>query len=248
MPALPPLPPTARPAPAGSPTDRRHARESDYRVRVLGSAVAALLAVIAAFSVADQVVFSRSERVFDSAPVEVVEVIPTPQTRQAAMAPPPPPPPLPPVEVPDYVQIPDEPLDFEQRQANPDPAPRVEVLPAPPGPPAPKGGSPGFVERPQRLPIPSQYSYPQFSEEAQDKVRARIRVEVLVDERGRVEEAAIVERVLVGRGDEERAVASVGYGVEEAVLEAARAYRFRPARHEGKPVSTRTTIGFKVGV
>ena len=173
---------------------------------------------------------------------------PAQQTRQAPTAPPPPPPPLPPVEVPDYTEIPDEPLDYEQREANPDPAPPLDAPPAPPGPPVSSAGPTGFVERPQRLPIPSQYSYPAFTAEAQDKVRARISVEVLVDERGRVAEAAVVERLLVGRGDEERPVASLGYGIEEAVLEAARAYRFRPARHEGKPVSTRTTIGFKVGV
>ena len=238
----------AAPDPRPTPTDRRARREAEYRLRVLGSAVAALLAVNAAFGLASRVAFPAPERTFDANPVEVVEVLPTPQTRQAPTAPPPPPPPLPPVAVPDYVEIPDEPLDYERRQANPDPAPPVDAPPAPPGPPAPASGSPGFVERPQRLPIPRQYGYPQFSAEAQDKVKARVTVEVLVNERGRVDEAEVVERVLVGRGDEEQRVASLGYGIEEAVLEAARAYRFSPARHEGSPVSTRTTVKFTVGV
>ena len=217
-------------------------------MRVLGSVVAALVAVNAAFGLASQIAFPEPERVFDARQAEVVVLQPVEQTRQAQAAPPPPPPPLPPVEVPDYVELPDEPLAFERREANPDPAPPIDAPPAPPGPPAPTAGPAGFVERPQRLPIPAQYSYPQYSAEAQDKVRARISVEVLVDERGRVTEADVVERMVIGRGDEERPVASLGYGIEEAVLEAARAYRFRPARHEGKPVSTRTTIGFKVGV
>jgi outer membrane biosynthesis protein TonB len=78
-------------------------------------------------------------------------------------------------------------------------------------------------------------------------VRAYVRVEVLVDTEGRVEEARIVERVRLGRGDREERVAALPHGLDEAALTAARAFRFRPAQHAGGPARAYTTVRLTFG-
>lgn len=106
-----------------------------------------------------------------------------------------------------------------------------------------------LVERPDRSPVPVRFSEPAYPPEARrEGVRARVRIRVLVDERGRVEEARIVERVRLGRGDREEPAASLPHGMDEAALDAARRYQFRPAQADGRRVRSYTTITCSFGV
>src|SRR5690606_13041668 len=90
---------------------------------------------------------------------------------------------------------------------------------------------------------------PDYPREAERRnVRARVRLRVLIDERGRVQQTEIVERLLLDGRDREERVAEIGYGVEEAVLEAVARSRFRPGRHGGQPVQTYMTLTLSVGV
>jgi protein TonB len=106
-----------------------------------------------------------------------------------------------------------------------------------------------LVERPDRSPVAVRFSEPAYPPEARrEGVRARVRVRVLVDERGRVMEAAIVGRVQLGRGDREEPVASLPHGMDQAALDAARRYQFRPAQDDGRRVRSYTTITCSFGV
>ena len=74
-------------------------------------------------------------------------------------------------------------------------------------------------------------------------------VEVLVNERGRVENARVVERFLLNKNQTTRdPVSEVGYGLEKSALEAAKRYIFSPARENNKRVSSYTTLTFRFGV
>jgi outer membrane biosynthesis protein TonB len=116
---------------------------------------------------------------------------------------------------------------------------------SPSQPPAP----PPLVERPDRSPVPVRFSEPAYPPEArEDGIRARVSVRVLVDERGRVTDARIVGRVRLGRGNREEPVASLPYGMDEAALDAARRYQFRPAQEDGARVRSYTTITCSFGI
>ncbi|MEO1478622.1 MAG: TonB family protein [Bacteroidota bacterium] len=220
-----------------------------YRIRGLAALAASLALVCAVFTLWPHDLLAPAEAaVYDAAAPEVIVLEEIAQTVQAPPPPPPPPTLLPPVEVPDEIEIPDEELDFEEPTldlpteiAIPD-APALEVTPAP----AP--AAPAFVERPQRSPSQLSMILPTYPDEARRAgIRARVRVKVLVTEGGQVTEAQVVERLLL-RGDEERVVETIGYGVEEAALDAARRQRFRPARHEGARVRAYTTATYSFGV
>ena len=72
---------------------------------------------------------------------------------------------------------------------------------------------------------------PRYPPEARERgVQGAVRVEILIDAEGKVREA----RVLSG----------LGFGTEEAALEAARQLRFTPAEISGKPVAVK--IQFKI--
>ena len=97
---------------------------------------------------------------------------------------------------------------------------------------------------------PVRFVEPEYTREARRKrVRAEVVVEVVVDERGRVQEARILERYLLGSDeDPKRPVETLGYGLEEAALAAARRWQFRPALQGGKAVADQTTLTFFFGV
>jgi protein TonB len=111
------------------------------------------------------------------------------------------------------------------------------------------GGPVPLVERPDRSPVVARFSEPAYPQEARrEDYRARAHVRVLVDERGRVLEAAIVRRVRIGRGDREEEVPSLPYGMDQAALDAARRYQFRPAQDDGRRVRSYTTVTLSFGV
>src|SRR5690606_31118424 len=224
--------PVPSPMPSRAPTAPD--RERAYQTRALGSLAASLLVVLAAFrlwplpdgpAAAD---FERVERPHEQVEIELIE----PTVQRQAMPPGPPPPPqdvaLPPVEVPDERVVEDRVVQLDVPVLEPTPnAPAAPPAPptAPPGPAQADVGPAPLVERPSQSPVPVRFSEPAYPPEARrEGIRARVRVRVLVDDRGRVEEARIVERVRLGRGDREEPVSDLPYGMDEAALDAARRY------------------------
>jgi eukaryotic-like serine/threonine-protein kinase len=113
----------------------------------------------------------------------------------------------------------------------PQPAPQ-SVVEAPPPPPVQRGdlveAGPGVV-RPKLL-KPLSADYPAAAKRV--KAEARIGVDVLVDENGKVIDTRIAE----GGGG--------GLGFEEACTKAARAGQFQPATKDGVPVKMWSTVYF----
>ncbi len=237
--------------PPSSPLPRLHTERHDrlYRPRILATLAASLVLLILAFRLwpvqerdtTSLYVATPQERV----PLELIE-----PTAQAPRMAPPPPPTLPPVEVPDDVPIPDFEIDFEPLDTSP--STNVTVPDAPPGPAETEGPTdtrPTFVERADRRPQTISPVLPDYPREAERRgIRARVRLRLRIDERGRLKEVEIVDRFLLDKKDREERVAEIGYGVEQAILDAVNRTRFRPGRHEGRPVETYTTMTLGVGV
>jgi outer membrane biosynthesis protein TonB len=169
--------------------------------------------------------------------ISIQEVQPTSQSKAKK---PPPPAPLPPVVVPNDVLVEqtveigeaelrvETPKDDEVRQEGADRAtaarqPDVDA----------------------RLLRNVQPNYPQAARD--DEVRARVEVEIKIDEAGRVEDAHVRRRWRLSGNGTAQPVSHLGYGLEDAALTAARRSRFRPARADGRPVSTRKVITFTFG-
>lgn len=220
-----------------------HAEElRAYPVRMAWAVVASLLLAIAAFRWWPAPATDSGPVVFDTRARDVISVEEIQPTRQQQNRPPPPAP-VPPVVVPDDVDLPD--VELELTDAMPVDLPVENARPGIPAPP-----SSGRVQ-PDAGPRPVRIVEPEYTEEARRrKIRAEVLVEVLVNVRGRVAEARITERWIV-KGDEEsdrERVAALGYGLEEAVVSAAREWMFRPARQEGRPVESWTTLTFTFGL
>lgn len=165
------------------------------------------------------------------------------QTRQEKKKPPPPAP-VPPVVVPNDVILDDIVLDFpDDFLAIEDTGEDVEETDG-----VTVGTDLSF--RADSGPRPVRIVQPEYTREARRRnIRAEVVIEVLVDERGSVSEIKIVQRYLLNKDATEReAVASVGYGLEEAAKAAASQYVFRPAREGGIAVRSYTTLTFSFGV
>ncbi len=161
-------------------------------------------------------------------------------TRQSNDSRPPPPAPLPPVVVADDVIL--EQDEFDLTDA---------FLPIEsPGISAPPAGEAGDAE-PDVFegPKPIRVVEPEYTRAAHRRnVRAEVVVGVRIDEEGRVQEAWVLKRFLLGDENEAREVESLGYGLEEAAMAAAERCLFRPARKNGQAVASETTLGFGFGV
>jgi protein TonB len=109
------------------------------------------------------------------------------------------------------------------------------ALGAPPPPPQPKvltAGKADVCNEPPSKPKPVKVLQPAYTEAARTaNVEGRVRVEITVDENGRVTNA----RVLQG----------LGHGLDEAALAAARASTFTAGTHCGRPVSSTFVIGMR---
>ena len=92
---------------------------------------------------------------------------------------------------------------------------------------------------------------PNYTEAARSgDVRAQVEMEVTIAPSGRVKDARILRRVLLSSEDgsgTKRTVEALGYGLEEAALDAARRTLFRPARAGGKAVQSRKTLTLTFG-
>jgi periplasmic protein TonB len=81
-------------------------------------------------------------------------------------------------------------------------------------------------------PKPIAVPQPVYADRAREAgIQGKVRVELTVDETGQVVEAKVLE--------------SLGYGLDEAALEAARASRFEPATRCGKAARTTFVIGIR---
>lgn len=80
-------------------------------------------------------------------------------------------------------------------------------------------------------------------------VKARIYVSFLVDEKGNVADVSVSRIELFDPSSGRfKVVNHVGYGLMGATMEAASRWKFKPARHNGKPVKTYTRQVFTFGV
>ena len=161
-------------------------------------------------------------------------------TRHAASPPAAPPAPLTPVLVPEDEYLAEEELDFSDSALSLEPSetPATDIRP----PVAPAGVTAG--------PRIVRVATPEYTEEARRKrVRAKLVVQVRVNARGRVAEAAVTERFLLDEdGQVRESVDILGYGLEEAAIAAANQYMYRPARKNGQAIESRTTITSMLGV
>ena len=224
---------------------QRQERQRSYRLRVLLCLTAALLLLIAAVRLWPTSPADAHAPVYSNhAPaVELREATPTRHARRAS--PPPPPPPVPLYESDNTVE--QEPLNLT-----------VELAPdrsdeeTPPGPASPRNGkaeasrvaAPDVSARQLRIP---ELNYTQAAR--REGIRAQIDVEVLIAPTGHVEKAHILRRVLLSSDDTQtkRTVTVLGYGLEQAALDAARQTLFRPARSGGEAVKSRKTLTLTFG-
>ena len=216
----------------------------NYRIRVLASIVASQLLLIGAVNLWPLPGVEIDTNVYHTQGQEVIEMEEILPTRQK-QKPPPPPPPLIPVVVPDdvvieeLVELDDNFLILEEYAE--------EALDQ--SGQQPSGNSASF-KAPDAGPKPLRFVEPEYTRAARrKKVRAEIIVEVLVDERGLVRDAKILERFLYKKdSDEKEVVNGIEYGLEESALSAAQRWMFQPAKENGQPVRSYTTLTFSFGV
>ena len=213
---------------------------ANHRTRFLACLAAALVLLIGAvrFWPAPKAVpeLRTTWRANDQERIAMEEIQPT---RQAA-ATPAPPAPLVPVLVPEDEYLTEDELDFS------DSVLLLEPVDASAPPEAPAEAPAGVTAGPRIVRVAT----PEYTEEARRKrVRAKLVVHVLVNDRGRVEEATVTERFLLDdNGQVKEPVDIVGHGLEESAIAAANQYMYRPARKNGRAIASRTTITFMLGV
>lgn len=221
---------------------RSQSRREQYRLRLLASLAASLLLLIGLVRLWPAPSPAPSEHITFAKSTEAIEIEEIRPTRQQQA---PPPPPLPPVPVPDEVELEEQELDLSQALFAETPLsgedPATEEGPAEES----SSATPPDVEARQISIVE-----PEYTEAARRRdVRARVVVEVLVNAEGHVDEAQIVERLLLDENnDPKERVPQLGYGLEEAALEAARRTTFFPARSGGDPVRSRKIITIRFGV
>jgi len=219
---------------------RQSTLDTLYRERILGATAAALLLVIVIIR-GWPAPSPSSDLPFRDRPAEQIQIEEVQPTNQARKQTPPPPVPLPPVVVPNdvIVEAPFEIGESTLRIDNPEDDPEL------------RDGGPTTAtatQQPDRGIRLLRNVPPNYPAAAQDDgVRARIRIEVEVSKEGQVMNATILQRWRVSEDGRARPVAELGYGLEEAALEAARRHLFRPAQHNGTPVPSRTTITIGFG-
>lgn len=181
--------------------------------------------------------------VYSAAGSEVIHIEDIQPTRQSLEKRPPPPAPLPPVIVPNDVVTEVEPLLFTDTALPIEEPGEDDERQEGTSQAAPAAQQPDVNARLLR------YAEPEYPRAARRRgIEAEVVIEVDIDPQGRVQSAAVVRRVLLGQdGESARTVDQLDYGLEEAALTAARQCLFRPARANGEPVSTRTTLTIRFG-
>lgn len=112
------------------------------------------------------------------------------------------------------------------------PGPEHKVKAAPPKALAPAKHEDDACLEALVKPKPINVPQPVYADRAREAgIAGKVRVELTVDESGQVVSARVIE--------------SLGYGLDEAALDAAKASRFEPATRCGKPTSTTFVIGMR---
>lgn len=221
---------------------RLHDQNGPYRLRILGSAAGAILLLILVFRFwplpSDELPEAFPYNTSGQELISLEEVQPTRQSQK----PPPPPPPVIPLVVPDDIVLEQE-MEFEEAFLTLEEYGEAET----PDQPAPAGAS-GASRSPDVAPRAIRLVEAEFPRAAmRKKIKAEVVVEVLVDQKGKVQETRVVEQYLYGKKGKEL-VANLGYGLEDAARSAAARWMFRPARQNGYPVQSYHTITFSFGV
>lgn len=162
-------------------------------------------------------------------------------TRQESK-PPPPPSPQPPIPVPNDVIIEEE-IDFKD----------VNITDFSDSISTTKFGQTGdgdeIVSSPQQPPRVTRIveaTTPQAAQEA--NIKAEVTVRLLVNKEGKVEDASIAEIHLYEEGSNKtKTVDTIGYGISDAVLEAALQWKFHPAQNNSKTVKAYSKQIFTFG-
>lgn len=226
------------------------------RTRALVGLAVSLLLVNAAFvfwpDFENEDAGAGAQTLLETEEIEIVDIEQT--TQSAAEAPPPPPPNLlvPPEEVPDEVIVEEVvqeiletiPVEEPDPTAPPGPPPAPPAPQGTPGPPSQSGTSdePRTVEHPTRSPRMVRQVLPVYPETLKgDGFRARVVVEVLISEVGRVMKARVTQRFRL-RGDREEPIASLPPAMEAAAIDAANRSMFRPAEEGGERVRAWTSF------
>ena len=212
-----------------------------YHQRVMGAMVVILalaVALVRWWPVGSASTGSEAFRDRGAEPISIQEVQPTSQSEEKT---PPPPAPLPPVVVPDEVLV-EQDLEIgksELRVESPENDERLQEG-------ADRASAARQPDTGARLLRNVQPNYPAAARD--EEIRARIEVEVQIDESGQVQDAQVRRRWRLSEGGTADPVSDLDHGLEEAALSAARRSLFRPARSNGRPVTTRKTITFTFGV
>ena len=216
-----------------------------YRLRMLISIVVVQLLTLAVITWWPNIQWMPNEDLIYNTRGQDLIAIEEIQPTRHAQKPPPPPPPLIPVLVSDDVLI-EEPIEVEDQflileeyaeNLFDDTADRTTT------------GANTTSKAPERGPKEMRFVEPEWPREARrKKVRADVMVEVLVDEKGLVREAKVVDRYLYkGDTDQKEQVSELKYGLEEAAVAAAKRWMFQPARQDGNAVKSYKTITFSFG-
>jgi len=174
----------------------------------------------------------------DSDTIQMEEIISTQQSKR----PPPPPAPLPPVIRSEDIILEDEVI------LNYDPI-VVNVMPVSEPPEDIDGfSSPGNSR--SEPPKPLRIVTPEYPRSAQkQRIRAEIIIHVIVDQQGLVQSPQILERYLIHQtGNHRILVEEIGYGLEEAAVNAALKSLFRPAKKDGVSVDSHHQLSFRFGM
>lgn len=214
-----------------------------YRLRVLGCVIAAQLLLLALVRWWPLPSLEKDTTVYHTQGQELIaieEIMPTRQKQK----PPPPPPPLVPVVVPDDVVLEDV-VEIDENVLM-----LEEYADAALDQTGPQTGDAASFQAPEVGPKPLRFVEPEYTRAARRRnIRAEVIVEVLVDEKGLVRDARVVERFLYNNeNDEKEVVSALDYGLEEAALAAAQRWMFQPAKQNGQPVRSYTTLTFSFGV
>lgn len=214
-------------------------REFEYRITFSLSLIATQIIFILLFTFWPD--FQDKALTFDDYSANEIELDMVEITRQQNQSPPPPPSPQVPVPRPEDYIVEDLP-DLEFNDAiNPDY--RIHEMPVE------EVDSYKVHGNPERPPSVTRIVEPIYPGEARrDTVKAEITVTFLVNGKGEVEEVSISEIRLYNEADDYEIVETIGYGLMEATMDAARKWRFRPARDNGENVRSISLHIFSYGI
>ncbi len=214
--------------------------KAGYVIRIQYALIASLLLALALVNLWPTTAPTHTDITYRARGQETIAIEEIVQTRHRKEKPPPPPP-LIPVIVSDQEIIDDVELDIQDDfLALSDDEEEGDELPEGDR----TSSAPSLME-----PRPVRIVEPEYTRDAKRRnIRAEVVVEVLVDERGRVAAAEVIDRYLLGKDEAKEEVGRIGYGLEESAIDAAQRCMFRPARLDGVAVRSYARIIFSFGV